>query len=268
MHFSRHLYSVAAILAVLTVASYGAGHTRGGAPTTSSVVVTNTSSNPVPATITSLPAVQIGANNTVTVGNQPTVNIGANQSVGISGEPTVHVDPSDTVHVAGDVTSTIAPNQSIGISGEPTVHVDPNDTITVGNDATHAVPTHDVDVANRTPISKAGLLMFANTATSASDVLYQVPAGKRLIIQTVYQRGSTALGSTFLSTQIAGFPIPINDHGVQVLQSLSLDVEDGLTNVYAPFPAGSFISITAYRTAGNGQGDVDFGFTGYLEDGA
>ena len=100
MNFSRHLYAILGISAILTAASMGSTRLKAAAPASSNVLVTNTASQPVPTV----------AQGTTQVAG--TVGLAANTKVGING----------TVSLASGVSGTPLYVRDQDVSGHIPVH--------------------------------------------------------------------------------------------------------------------------------------------------
>src|SRR6476619_6996357 len=96
MKITRHLYAILGLVTVLSAISLSSGHLKTAAKSQPmSVLVVNPTTSAIPTKAQGTTTVA----GTVAVSTVPAVQIAADQVVGIAGEPTVHIDANDTVPV-------------------------------------------------------------------------------------------------------------------------------------------------------------------------
>jgi hypothetical protein len=183
MNASRHLYGIGAIMAILTAASFGSGHFKGGAPSVSGNVV-------------------------------------------------------------------------------------------VANTATQPVPTRDLTLSGRTPITVESpeLIIPDGSGGTGYVPFYTVPAGKRLIIQTLYGGGSSDFGeplglSVMKVTGASGihvFPLPFESK--QPSTAATGEAEYFLNNVTLEVDPNSSMVVAVSRNGFTDKSFASVGVSGYLEN--
>jgi hypothetical protein len=97
---------------------------------------------------------------------------------------------------------------SLGLPIATDVNVINTPAVTVNNSAANPVPVRDVDRAAQEPVSGECAAVYGTVTNLKQCALYTVPAGKRLVVETVtYQLGieNTAFpyGATFGNTSAA-----------------------------------------------------------------
>lgn len=154
--------------------------------------------------------------------------------------------------------------QSIGLPISTSVNVINTPGVTVANPAGSPVPVRDVDRAAQQPVSNECSAIYGTVTNLKQCTLYTVPAGKRLVVETVmYQlaieSGGFPYGATFGSSAgVAAFafaPAFVGNDGANhyvntVPARFYLGAGESL-NAYAQFSAATIF----------GQ---RFAFSGYL----
>jgi hypothetical protein len=198
----RHVYAVIFLGAVLAALSVANSPLRKAAPPTTPVIVTNTSSNPVPTT---------------TVG---------------------------TASVSG----------SVGIT----------------NPASSPVPVQDVEVAARIPLKLSGSV-FLNVGEfeDAGSNFYTVPAGKRLVIESMFA-ASFQVPTGQRLVQVALGQLSDNSYSIPVQYQGTDDT--GYEHFYGTFTgklffnAGAQLRVIATRSSSAGEASANVQVIGYLEN--
>jgi len=96
MTITRHAYAILGLVTVLSAISLSSGHLKGAARSQPlAVQVVNATTSPIPTRAQGTTTVA----GTVAVSSVPAVQIAADQVVGIAGEPTVHIDANNIVPV-------------------------------------------------------------------------------------------------------------------------------------------------------------------------
>ncbi len=113
-----------------------------------------------------------GSTQNVNVVNQPTVTVGSMPAVSLSGTPTVSVTGTPAVSISGTPAVSLSGTPAVSLSGTPTVNA-------TSVDALQAVQhTASLNAASGVSIATEGISPNAGTP-------YVVPAGKRLVIDTI-----------------------------------------------------------------------------------
>jgi hypothetical protein len=175
---------------------------------------------------------------------------------------------SNPIPIQGGVTVNSIP--AVQVSSLPAVQLGADNQIKVSNDASSPVPVSNAREASRVPMTlhNAGNIP-ENTVGSSTSQIYTVPAGKRLIIQSVFLSGSTHQGQLLLAGQlemgsnlIIDVPIVMTNEGVLGDRAYFGGVVQG------PFyvQAGDSVWIDLDRQGLSGVAFFESGFSGYIED--
>jgi hypothetical protein len=251
------------------------------APTSSpqNVLVTNTTSQPVPVVAaTPLPVSgsvgvsgPVEVNGTVGISGTPNVNVTSPVSIGgpvtvvgavtaLQGTSpwTVQVPSGSTMPVSGNVTAAVTGNVNATVTGAVAITNMPSvslsgGSVTVGNAATSPVLVRDVDAAGAASSSIVYASVNQTVAASvsgAADVIYTVPAGSRLIIDHLSATTRTASGQDLYfqlgsGGNVQNFFPTVYDTSVYSLYGMS-------QHVHLVFDAGTAIYVASNRSVGGG----------------
>lgn len=247
MNASRHFYAIAGIATILTASGLATsrGHSVALLPNPQPVTITNGSSNPVPTAaqgttqvggtvaVSTLPAVQVSS--------LPAVQLATGSTISLTGTPTVHVDDNETVKVGGTVH--VDDNQTLKVGGDVTAHVPAGETIGVNNTCSNPIPV-SVDCP-RTPVSAQGVIHLTDGTFFSSAHLYDVPAGQRLVIQTVFGQANLQPGQKVPEANIGMYPVPFTDRGTIAATE---EWSDATSQVDYYFPSGASIDVEGHRS--------------------
>lgn len=118
----------------------------------------------------------------VAVVNTPTVELAAGARVAIDDLPPVSLAGTPTVQLAGTPTVQLTGTPTVRIDGETQMRVDGD--VYVANTDEAPVPVRLVG-AQSTPWAKQKLMAIPDGAIGVDEVLFEVPIGKRLVIEHV-----------------------------------------------------------------------------------
>ena len=253
MNLSRHFYAVGGILTILTAASFGSMHykTVAAAAPITSVLVTNSSSQPVPTTAQG--TTQVAG----TVGLSNGASVAVNNALTLAGNTSVAVNNP----VA------LASGTKVGING--TVSLDPNTTVNLPFNASNPLAVKaDTGVPFNEEIE---FTIPAGDSAISGEQLYIVPPGKQLVITELYGYEDSPSGVVIQKARLLTFngaPTEI-DYPLPFTNSTSAEGFESsnclaMTNIVVP--PSSFVIAYVNRSSAVGQTLVDVGFAGYLQD--
>lgn len=143
-------------------------------------------------------------------------------------------------------------------------------TVALSNDANNPLPVHEVSASVRTPVQFTNGLSFANSQDEAvSPDLYTVPAGKRLVVQSII---------------VSSFQVPTGQKIVEMALSQKFDDKFPVTLAYTGtddggyehyvgnfsgtlyISAGKILRMYAQRSSTAGVCAASMTVAGYLED--
>ena len=217
-------------VAVLIVADVGAVMAQ--ASKDRDVVIVNTSAQPVPTTVQTLPSIS----GSVSITNTPTVNLQPGATVGIS-------PAGNVVRVGGVVSVSDADNPA----------------------------RQPAEVLIATGFTSGSLVITPNGCIFVSGTCIggTVPPGKRLVIESAgadvrLPSGQKALVSVFIGRTTGGIshPIPVTGHGTFAGQ----DVFHGSQALRMYADPGTTISAVVQRDSSSGDGSATVTFSGYFVD--
>jgi len=209
----------------------------------SSVVVTNTTANPVP------------------VAAQGTTNIAGN--VGVASMPAVTLDPTgNTVSLAGGTT--------VGVNSLPDVKLDSSgNSVQVANTAANPVAVTNVNDARQPFEAKADVALVAGSNV-ANNPLTTVPVGKRLVIESMSLNGFVPAGQKIENTILTANCIGVANVCVWSIVPTDEGVWSG-SELFGAFQqarvyvdAGQTIMASASRSDTIGEGTATIVISGYL----
>jgi len=239
---SRHFYAMAGIVTLLSASALSTshGHTLAAATNPLAVTVMNGNGNPVPVTLQGTN--QIGG--TVAVNSLPAVQLAGGTSVGITGTPTVSLSAGTSV------TATLPAGSNVSVN----------------NDPAHPVPVKDASSSTRIPITVTTNFNIGDSFNSIGHEMYSVPAGKRLVILTIFGQASMPSGQTMISAEIGSIPLHLSDPRGPSTDLIAVFKQDAVTQVTETFNAFDFVGGGVERNATSDLANCTLGFTGYLED--
>jgi len=186
---------------------------------------------------------------------------GQTKKVEVVNTPTVTVANTPFVNVKSLPAVQLAPGATVGIAGIPTVHVD--------STANNPLPVHDPATPARTPIQLT-FQITVEDGVSGGNGLYNVPAGKRLVIEYASASGSSLLGDTLTySVFTSATPPQPFVHFLPATQVF--DFGNGrhfIAGQTMQIFAGSIstVDLRVDRTVPTGQASAFFSISGFLED--
>jgi hypothetical protein len=192
--------------------------------------------------------------------------VGAAAPVGrveVVNTPSVTVANTPSVNVKSLPAVQLAPGATVSIAGTPAVHID--------STASTPLPVHDPATPVRTPIQ----LSFQITAADGvirGDGVYNVPKGKRLVIEYASVFGSSSAEDTLIYSVITGTTPPQSQpfsYLLPVTQAFGVgnarNFIAGQTMKIFSDPE-STVDVRVDRTVSTGFVDAIFSISGYLED--
>jgi hypothetical protein len=199
----------------------------------------------LPAFINVGQAVGAPAPANVNVVNTPDVNVVNNPGVTVLNSPTVQSQQSGTWNV--------------GITGSPTV--------TVGNTNANPVPVVAIPPS---PFQEEVILVF-NSGDSGAFQPFQVPAGKRLVIEHVSARAALTEGQQLTETSIETLQVGggsvIKHYFVASFQASVPGVADyyAISQQTRLYAVGG-VQVRAFRSNTTGTAQMNISVSGYLVD--
>lgn len=130
----------------------------------------------------------------------------------------------------------------------------------------------DASALGRTPVSQIGDAFIPTDDFRASDLIYTVPAGKRLVVQQLFGQAVIGKDETVTMAKIGGYPVTFTPAGngvmYQGLAKLEKSFASMSTQATYVFGPGTPIYIIAQRNVDTSgyTADVVMGFSGYLEN--
>lgn len=170
-----------------------------------------------------------------------------------------------TTAIAGNVNITSMPTVKAQQFGSWNVDITNTPSVQVGNTATNPVQVRDVDSPARQPFQK-GIAVTIPAGTGFESAFFQVPAGKRLVIEYVSNDGSSSPLQMRIATVVASEEV--------VHRFVTTRLENGIyspifvmsqqTRLYAD--PGTYVTVVL-MTPGNQSASL-FGvaISGYLVD--
>jgi hypothetical protein len=177
-----------------------------------------------------------------------------------SGNP-VPTSAQGTTQVAG----------TVAISGTPSVQLSGVPSVTITNDSSSPLPVTSVDVAARTPVDAFNTLTYPDGQIGGGNRVYQVPFGKRLVLQSLSIWATLGSGEGLAQCTLdrsddvnpMSFPVFMQHQGKDFGGN-----EHFVGSITGPiyFNGGASVSGSYLRDSGVGTITVNLSMTGYLEN--
>lgn len=188
---------------------------------------------------------------------------GQTKKVEVVNTPSVTVSNTPSVNVTSLPAVQVAPGATVAITGTSAVHID--------NTANNPLPVHDPATPARTPIQFSFQITVPD-GVSGGNGLYNVPTGKRLVIEYASALGSSLLGDTLTYSIFTGTTPPQSQpffHFLPATQVFDFGNQrrfiTGQTVKIFSDPE-SAVDLRVDRTVPTGQATAIFSISGYLED--
>ena len=172
------------LLGVICLAFSSAVASPGGG--TSSVVVVNSTQQPVPVSIL----------------DTPSINIANTPSITLSGTPSVSLAPGASVSIANTPSVSLANTPNVNVANTPTVNVGNQPTVTVVTSTPAPLLARDVDNPARQPFQAQLSFGLPFGQTGVISPVTVVPAGKQLVVEHVSVAGYMPTGQKLLQVAI------------------------------------------------------------------